>query len=85
MDYIHLNPLRAGLVKLEDGLDHFRWSSLLFYRTPPSRRQSWQETALGFAVNDLQDSTSGRRKFLRDLEWRAGLEDSEKQEAQEGL
>ncbi len=78
LDYIHLNPLRAGLVKLEDGLDCFRWSSLAFYRRPPSRRQSWQETALGFEVNDLQDSTAGRRKFLRDLEWRAGLEEAEK-------
>ncbi|MCF6311713.1 MAG: transposase [Verrucomicrobiales bacterium] len=78
LDYIHLNPLRAGIAKLEDGLDQFPWSSLSFYRVPPSRRKCWQETELGFDVNDLRDTTTGRRKFLQDLEWRAGLEEAEK-------
>jgi len=50
LDYIHLNPLRAGLPKLEQGLDHFKWSSLSFYRLPPPRRQSWQEIHLSFWV-----------------------------------
>lgn len=77
LDYIHLNPLRAGIAKLEDGLDRFPWSSLIFYRTPPSRRKCWQEATLGFAVNDMRDNTAGRRKFLQDLEWRAGLEEAE--------
>ena len=33
IDYVDLNPFRAGLVTLEDGLESYRWSSL-----PDSRR-----------------------------------------------
>ncbi len=78
LDYIHLNPLRAGIVKLADGLDRFPWSSLAFYQTSLSRRKSWQEAKLGFDVNGLQDNAAGRRKFLQALVWRAGLEEAEK-------
>lgn len=77
LDYIHLNPIRAGIVKIEDGLDNFPWSSLSYYRCPPSKREKWQVTELGFEVSDLQDNTAGRRKFLQNLEWRAAQEEAE--------
>jgi len=38
LDYIHLNPVRAGLVNAGDGLDSYPWSSLREYIAVPQRR-----------------------------------------------
>ena len=39
--YVHLNPVRAGLVKLRDGLDRYPWCSLQDYVKPSSKRCRW--------------------------------------------
>jgi putative transposase len=77
LDYIHLNPVRAGLIHPEDGLEHYPWSSLSFYRMPPSKRKRWHSTRDGFKTFDLKDTTAGRRKFLEGLEHRARLDKAE--------
>ena len=35
LDYVHLNPVRTGLVKPGEGLDNYQWSSLVNYTLPP--------------------------------------------------
>jgi putative transposase len=42
--YIHLNPARAGLIEVgKEKLKHYRWSSYLWYLTPPRRGPAWLE------------------------------------------
>ncbi len=60
-DYIHLNPVRAGLVKRARGEDllDYPWSSLRAgYAAPPGKRAPWLAVeagldALGIALFDL--------------------------------
>jgi REP element-mobilizing transposase RayT len=74
MDYIHLNPVRAGLVRLDKGksiLD-YRWSSLAMgYAVPPRKRLPWLAAKEGLAVFGLADTTSGRWRMVERLERRA--------------
>ena len=70
LEYIHLNPVRAGIVHREDGLENFVWSSLPSYLQEPKKRPGWQETAEGLSVVGCEDRAAGRRKFLEILEER---------------
>ncbi|MGB8464163.1 MAG: transposase [Terrimicrobiaceae bacterium] len=70
LDYIHLNPVRAGLVQAADGLESYPWSSLRHYIAVPKMRPRWLETAMAFSVTGCEDTASGRRKFLETLELR---------------
>ena len=70
LDYIHLNPVRAGVVRDREGLEAFGWSSLAAYIGWPSRRPQWLETDMGFSVVGCKDSAAGRREFLGLLEKR---------------
>ena len=63
LDYIHLNPVRAGLVKSRDGLDFYPWSSLRHYIAVPKMRPGWQETEMAFTVTGCKDTPTGRRKL----------------------
>ena len=40
-DYVHLNPVRAGLLRAEEPLVTYRWSSYPLYVAEPSRRPLW--------------------------------------------
>ena len=44
------------------------WTSLREYRKPPSKRFEWMETAKGFEVAGLPDTTAGRRRYIERLE-----------------
>jgi putative transposase len=70
LDYIHLNPVRAGLVRDRHGLDAYSWSSLAAYIGVPGKRPQWLETAVGFSVVGCRDNATGRREFLGLLEKR---------------
>lgn len=70
LDYIHLNPVRAKIVRREDGLEKFVWSSLRGYLQEPGKRPAWLETAMGLAVAGCEDRVAGRRRFLEILEER---------------
>jgi hypothetical protein len=78
LNYIHLNPVRAGLVKIVDGLESYRWSSLSYYRQPPSKRKRWQVVEAGLGELGLRDTAAGRRKFLEELELVAAQSAAEK-------
>jgi len=70
MDYIHLNPVRAGMVKEADGLESYPWSSVKNYVSAVRSRPEWMETATGFSVCGCEDSAGGRREYLKVLERR---------------
>jgi REP element-mobilizing transposase RayT len=69
IDYVHLNPFRAGLVEVEDGLESYRWSSLTDYMVPPRKRSGWVEVARGLAHKEFpNDSAVQRGRYMEHLE-----------------
>jgi REP element-mobilizing transposase RayT len=68
LDYIHLNPVRAGLVAEKDGMESYAWSSLPMYLREPQDRPEFLETEMAFGVTGYPDDVSGRREFLTGLE-----------------
>ncbi len=74
MDYIHLNPVRAGLVRVERGASvrDYVWSSVMKgYAVPPGRRAVWLAAEVGLAMAQCADTASGRRRFVEHLDSRA--------------
>ena len=74
LDYIHLNPVRARLVRVTKGesiLD-YRWSSLTMgYAVPPRKRAPWLAATEGLEVFGFADTTGGRRRMVERLARRA--------------
>jgi REP element-mobilizing transposase RayT len=70
LDYIHLNPVRAGMVKQGEGVEGYPWSSLKYYLGLPKSRPKWMETAMGYSVCGCKDTARGRDEFLKLLEAR---------------
>ena len=71
IDYVHLNPARAGLVTLGKGIEAFAWSSLsTCYLLSPSKRQPWLQAQRGLKMRGLADDARGRRAYLEHLERR---------------
>jgi hypothetical protein len=70
-DYVHLNPGRAGLLRAEEPLAAYRWSSYPEYLKAPGKRTVWLEVRrlLG-ELGMPQDSVAGRRQFERRMEAR---------------
>ena len=81
LDYIHLNPVRAGLVRGAAGqsvLD-YPWSSLAGgYALAPSKRAPWLNATAGLRGFGLLDTTAGRRRFVERLDRRAVEEAAER-------
>jgi len=79
VDYIHLNPVRARLIRPKSGgsvLD-YRWSSLAAgYALPPKQRPPWLDAASGLKAFNLEDNAAGRRQMLKRLDRRALSEDT---------
>lgn len=74
LDYIHLNPARARLVKLQKGesLLDYPWSSIAGgYALPPSQRAKWLAVEAGLGAFGYTDTTANRRRFVEKLEKRA--------------
>lgn len=74
VDYIHLNPVRAKLIRPKAGksiLD-YRWSSLAGgYALPPKERPKWLDAASGLRAFNLEDNAAGRRQMIKRLDRRA--------------
>ena len=73
LDYIHLNPVRAGLVrpKSKSVLD-YAWSSVAAgYALTPARRPPWLAASEGLAAFGCADTASGRRRWVERLDRRA--------------
>lgn len=78
LDYIHLNPVRAGLASLKrrEGLLAYRWSSLEAY-VKRQRRPTWLCVERGLGAFDFDDTARNRRAFLERLETRVSEEGAE--------
>ena len=70
-DYVHLNPVRAKLIKADCPLSDYVWSSYPQYLAAPSRRAPWLrvDRVLG-ECGIPKDSVAGRRMFGQRLESR---------------
>ncbi len=75
VDYIHLNPARAGLLRSAKGkpmgILGYPWSSVAGgYALPPTRRAKWLAAQDGLAEFGFSDSVAGRRRFVERLDQR---------------
>jgi putative transposase len=75
-EYVHLNPARARLLRPEQALREYRWSSWPEYLKKPNRRPAWLrvDRVLG-ELGIPRDSAAGRRELERRMEARRGAED----------
>jgi REP element-mobilizing transposase RayT len=70
-DYVHLNPVRAGLIAPEAGLESFGWSSYPAYLQPGSRRPKWLRVDRWLGEWGIaRDSAAGRGQLSRQMEER---------------
>jgi REP element-mobilizing transposase RayT len=76
-DYVHLNPARAKLLRPEQALREYRWSSWPEYLKSPPRRWGWLrvDRLLG-EYRVPRDSPAGRQYLERCVEERRAAEDS---------
>ena len=69
-DYIHLNPVRAGMVGLTDRLFDYRWSTYPWY-VATAGRAPWFEPGHVLAELGLSDDRAGRRLYAERMRARA--------------
>jgi REP element-mobilizing transposase RayT len=75
-EYVHLNPVRAKLLRPEEPLRSYRWSSYPAYLARPRGRPAWLrvDRLLGeFGIP--KDSAAGRKQFERAMEELRGRAD----------
>jgi len=73
MDYIHLNPVRARIIRPAKGQSvvDYPWSSVAAgYMLPPKKRAPWLAVEDGLRALQLKDTADGRRKFVEHLDRR---------------
>lgn len=70
-DYVHLNPIRAKLLKADEPLRQYAWSSWPEYLKPPAKRWPWlrMDRLLG-EYRIPKDSPAGRKYLEAMLELR---------------
>ncbi len=70
-DYVHLNPVRARLLRPGQALTDFHWSSYGSYLTEPGKRWPWLRVDRLFGEHGIQrDSVAGRLEFEKRMELR---------------
>ena len=86
VDYIHLNPARAGLVDGDStSVMDYAWGSLAKgYAIPVDKRPCWLAAGEGLSMLGLEDNVPGRREYIQRLDGlvvaegkRAGLADNQ--------
>ena len=74
-DYVHLNPVRAGLLKAEAPLESFRWSSYGLYLKTPGQRPGWLRVDRLLGEKGIpKDSEAGRSQFAILMEKRRAVQ-----------
>ncbi len=72
-DYVHLNPVRSGLIPDGTALQAFAWSSFPEYLKAPRHRASWLNvTRLLKAHGIRRDDPLGRKEFARRMAGETG-------------
>ena len=70
-DYVRLNPVRAGLLKPDERLLAYPWSSFGYYLAAPAHRPQWMRVDRLLGEHGLQqDSPEARQEFERRIEAR---------------
>src|SRR2546426_4867268 len=70
-DYVHLNPVRAKLIRPGAALETFRWSSYGEYLRPAGKRPPWLRADRLLGEHGIpKDSSAGREQFARQMERR---------------
>jgi putative transposase len=70
-DYVHLNPVRAGLLRAEDRLLGYPWSSLGGYLAAAEHRPQWMRVDRLLGEHGIAaDTAEGRREFEQRMEAR---------------
>ncbi len=80
IDYVHLNPARAGLIDPSKGnsLLKYRWSSLARgYAVAFSKRPEWLKVETGLSLVQCGDTVKGRRAYVARLDDRLREEKTE--------
>jgi putative transposase len=68
-DYVHLNPIRAGMVRDTEPLQSYQWSSYPYYLRPARGRPNWLRTDRLFGEHGLSAGRAcDRREFSRRME-----------------
>jgi REP element-mobilizing transposase RayT len=81
LDYVHLNPVRAGLVRAGrgQGVLEYPWSSVAGgHALLPGRRPDWLATQEALQAFGFTDTVAGRRRWVERLDERARSEERER-------
>ena len=79
-DYVHLNPVRAGLLKAEDRLLAYPWSSFGLYLAARKYRPGWLRVDRLLGEHGIQQDTAlARKEFEKRMEARRAEEESPEQ------
>ena len=74
-DYVHLNPLRAGMLGEGNALEDYVWSSYPEYLKPQRKRAGWLRVDRLFGEHGIRrDNGRGRREFCEIITARCGQE-----------
>jgi putative transposase len=77
-DYVHLNPARARLLKRDQPLRAFAWSSWPAYLAAPSQRPAWLRVDRLLGEHGIpKDSPAGRRELEGRLEAQRAAEETD--------
>jgi REP element-mobilizing transposase RayT len=77
-DYVHLNPVRAALLKAEERLLAYPWSSVVWYLAAPAHRPGWMRVDRLLGEHGIRaDHAEGRQEFERRMEARRREETDE--------
>ena len=70
VDYIHLNPARAGMVDgVQKSVMDYPWCSLARdYALPEDQRTGWVDVDEGLRLVNLEDTVQGRRQYIERLD-----------------
>jgi hypothetical protein len=75
-DYVHLNPARAKLLRAEEPLEAFAWSSYPDYLKAPAKRPGWLRVNRLLGEHRIaKDSAVGRDQFEAQMEQGRAAED----------
>jgi hypothetical protein len=70
-DYVHLNPVRARLLKPQERLLAYPWSSFGYYLAAPEHRPHWVRADRLLGEHGIaEDTPAGRRRFEAQMEAR---------------
>ncbi|MCX6968614.1 MAG: transposase [Verrucomicrobia bacterium] len=74
-DYVHLNPLRVGMLGEGESLEDYAWSSFPEYLKPPRKRVEWLRVDRLLGEHGIrQDNSRGRRELLEIMATRCAQE-----------